>query len=40
MDMPHVVEQMRKLAAACKKLSELAKSDNEGARLFYDDIEP
>lgn len=34
------LEQMRKLAAACKKLGELAKSDNEGARLFYDDIEP
>lgn len=34
------LEQMRKLAAACKKLSALAKSDNEGARLFYNDIEP
>lgn len=34
------LEQMRKLAAACKKLSLLAKSDNEGARLFYNDIEP
>ena len=34
------LEQMRKLAAACKKLKALANSDNEGARLFYNDIEP
>ena len=34
------LEQMRKLATACKKLKALANSDNEGARLFYNDIEP